>query len=208
MTFMKRFWPVMMIGLIAVAAAAFQVDTKDWSRFVTKEGSLSVMLPKNWNVADPNDPQLKQTMEKLKRDNPNMAAMFANNQSNQSIQLMAYNFADTNLADGMENMNVIVQPNPGVTEKMYDDVGKEILSQMSFKGKSERKIVNLPVGKVLTYWGTMEVKLEGTSLEMDVLGAFFVKGDKMFVVTVALGKDGLKKQRPMVDQIMKTIKVS
>ncbi|MBX3120240.1 MAG: hypothetical protein KF784_14335 [Fimbriimonadaceae bacterium] len=205
---MKRFWPVVMAGILLTAAAAAQVDTKNWTRFSTKDGSLSLMLPQGWGMADANDPKLKETMAKLTKENPKLVAMMKQNEGNSDIQLMSYDFSDGNLEDGMDNMNVIVKANPGITEKDYNDVGKEVLGQIPFTGKSEMKIVNLPVGKTLTYWGTMELSMDGSKLSMDILGAFFVKGDKMYIITLTVGKDGLKNQREKLDQILKTIKVS
>lgn len=207
MRMIKRFWPAI-LAVMAVAAVAAQVDTKNWSRFSTKDGSLSIMLPQGWGMADANDPKLKDTLDKLAKENPHLANMMKQRANQDDIKLMAYDFSDANLEDGMDNMNVIIMKNPGLTEKDYPAVGKEVLDSIPFKGKGETKVVNLSFGKAVTYWGTMEVSVEKTTLQMDLLGAVFVKGDKMFVVTLTVGKDGLKNQRAKLDQIMQTIRIS
>ncbi len=207
----NRIWPTLAVSLLAVAAIAFQGDTKDWTRFNTRDNSLSLKLPKGWDQADMNSgntAKFQKTMDSLSKENPKLATMMKANQSNESIKFIAYDYSDKDLSDGMDNISVTVNPNSDITESMYPEVTKQIMSRIPFKGKGESKIVELPVGKAIACWGAMEVQMDGSTLPMDLYGVFFVKNGKMFMVTVTVGKDGLKKNRGKIEQIMQTLTVS
>lgn len=193
----------LIVAGIAIFAAA--IAQSDWTPITTKDGFLTLRFPAGWISADQDSETFKKTIEDLKKNNPKMAKMLET-ADNKSMALNAYDMND-DPSDGSDNMNVKVEKNPGLTEKQLGEVGKVLMQQIPFKSKKDYKVVDMPVGKTLSYWGDMEAKLEGGQvLNMQILGYIYLKSDKMVVVTFTTSGTKMEKLRPIFEKIFKSAK--
>lgn len=191
----------------ALTLLATAVGQSDWTAITSKDGFLTLSFPAGWAAIDQDAATFEKTMEELRKNNPKMAKMLESGNT-KDMALQVYDLND-DPSDGADNMNVKIAKNPGVTEKDLGAVGKAILDQLPLKGKKESKIVNMPQGKTLTYWGDMDAKLEsGQVLEVQIMGYLYLKADKMVILTFSTSNKKLPKLRETFDKIVKTAKHS
>ena len=188
------------IGFAAQQATV--VSTTDWKLFETKDGKFAIKAPKAWGKADPNDPSTKDAMEKIKANNPNLAKM-VESQDNQ-FALYMFDFGG-DAAKGLNNMNLKVLADTGMTSAMYPDVASAILKQTGMKN-SGNKVIDLPAGKALTYWGDLPVALgEGKSMDFKVYGFMIVKENMTYICTMTTTPAQDKVEKPIFEAMAKSI---
>jgi hypothetical protein len=192
-------------ALMGTFATALQ---DNWQKFTTKDGKLSIKLPQTWGILDANDPNFQAALRKINELNPKLAkSMDPSKPTNYALQ--CYDYGD-DISDGaMDNMNVVIAKNPGITEKEYGLVGNEILKGIEWDGKGNQKVVSMPQGKMLHYWGTMKFKVdETTTSKADVMGYLMIKGENLYILTFSMGGGQMGKKRENVEKMMKTVEVS
>ena len=195
-----------LLPLVFVSLIAATQD--DWTPVTTKEGSLTLKFPAGWILADENDPKFKENREKIARDNPKMAEMMKPRTDDAQI-LMMYDMNATQ-EDGLAtSMNVLKKSIPGLTVKMYGDLGKQILATLpQQKGKSEYKTIDVsPVGKTLRYNATIEMKVEASTVTMDLVGYIFLKGEHTYITTFTAAEGKGKGRMEAYEKILKTAKL-
>lgn len=193
--------------LIAGSLLAHAVQEKDWVKVKTKDSAITFMVPPGFMTNDPNDPALKAAYDKIKQDNPKLAKMMSNEVKNDEQTLLMYDLNDSPDDGALDNFNVITKKNPGITDKHLGDVGKQIVASLPSVGKAEYKVIDLPFGKAVSYWGTIDMKFpDGSQKKIDLLGYMFLKGDKLHVVSFATGEAQLKEKRKTFEGIVKSAK--
>ncbi|HZH98673.1 MAG TPA: hypothetical protein VEX38_06850 [Fimbriimonadaceae bacterium] len=191
---------------LALTAVAFAVQ-KDWTKYTSKEGSLSINAPEAWILGDAKDPAFKEQLEKIKQNNPKLAT-FMNPATDEKVIAMLFDTSDE-IEDGhMDNVQIMKQPHGGLTTKMYGDVAKQMAKMLQIEGKMQHKVIDTAGGKTLTYWYTQPINLPtGQKLDMGVLGAMFLKGENLYIITFGTGGK-LAEKRPVWDEMLKSIKLN
>lgn len=197
-------------SLILIAAAISSVafaGQADWSKFTSKEGSLSASAPSSWILGDTENEQFKAAYQKIKENNPKLAESMSSNLSDKYILTL---FDLQGAGEGAvvaDCLNIVKQPHGGLTVKMYGDVAKELQKGLPLKGKLENKVIDTANGKTLTYWGTIDVKgPDNVTRSLDLLGVMFLKSENVYIATfVTSGK--LKEKRETWDKIVKSFKL-
>jgi hypothetical protein len=193
--------------VVFIALLSTAIGQADWTAITSKDGFLTLKFPAGWTAVDQDSAAFQKTIEELRKNNPNMVKMLEGTDG-KDMALQVFDLND-DPSDGADNMNLKIAKNPGITDKDLGEVGKAILAQMPFKGKKESKIVNMPQGKTLTYWGDMETKLEGGQvLNIQVMGYLYLKADKMLIITFSTSNGKMAKLRETFDKIVKTAKHS
>ncbi len=193
----------LVVASLAIFAAA--IGQSDWTPITTKDGFLTLRFPPGWAAVDQDSDQFKKTVEDLRKNNPKMAKMLENAETN-NMALNAYDLTD-DPSDGSDNMNVKIDKNPGITDKQLGEVGKALMTQIPFTGKKEYKVVDMPVGKTLTYSGEMDTKLEtGQTIKLHILGYLYLKSDKIVIVTFTTSNDKMGKLKPVYEKIFRSAK--
>jgi hypothetical protein len=194
----------LLLGLATIAVAGPQsaVSTKDWKSFATKDGKFVIKTPKSWQNSDPNDPASKEAMETIKKNNPNMAKLFEN-QDNQ-FELYVLDLGG-DPQRGLNNMNLKVLKDSGLTTAMYSDVAVGILKQTGMKN-SGWKLIELPAGKSVTYWGELAISMgEQQTMNLKVYGYLITKKNMTYICTMTTTPDKDKVQKPIFDAMAKSI---
>ena len=190
-------------AIFLVAYAAQQIDTKNWQTFSSKEGSFKIKTPQGWGVADPEDPATKEALEKIKKNNPKMSAMFENTDKS-GYDLYLYDFSG-DASQGLSNLNLKTLKDSGLTQAMYPDVAKEIVKGANMTNAGW-KVVTMPMGKTLTYWGSLSVALgEGAKMDFKVYGYLVVKGNMCYICTMTTTPQKDKEQKPIFEEMAKSI---
>ena len=191
------------IALAAFVVAAQQkpIDTKDWKSFATKDGKFSIKAPKSWGPANPDDDATKAELAKIKANNPQLAKIFEKRDSNFDLYLLDYDDA----AKGVTNLNVLTIKDSGLTTEMYPEMASELFKQASLKDTGY-KVIDQPVGKMLTYWGVLVVRLgDGKTMNFKANGYVCIKDDVTYICTMTSSADADKIQKPVFDAMAKTI---
>ncbi len=187
---------------LALAAQEGAISTRDWKAFSTKDAKFTVKAPKGWGNSDPNDASSKEAMEVIKKNNPNMAKMFEN-QDNQ-FALYMYDFSG-DATKGLNNLNLKILKDSGLTQAMYPDVAAQVLEMTKLK-KSGWKVVDLPAGKTLSYWGELTVALgDNAKMDFKIYGYLTVKDNLTYICTMTTTPEQDKAQKPIFDAMAKTI---
>lgn len=193
----------LVVASLAIFAGA--IGQSDWIPITTKDGFLTLRFPAGWVAVDQDSETFKKTVEDLRKNNPKMAKLL----EGADTKTTALNVFDLNddPSDGSDNMNVKVDKNPGITEKHLGEVGKSLMQQIPFTGKKEYKVVDMPVGKTLTYSGDIDAKLEGgQTLKMQLLGYLYLKADKLVIMTFTTSNDKMTKVKPIYEKIFRSVK--
>jgi hypothetical protein len=201
---MIKLRPLLLAATLALLTGA--IGQSDWTPITTKDGFLTLRFPAGWASLNQDPATLKRTVEDLKKNNPGLVNIFQN-ADDKDVMLQAYDLND-DPADGADNMNVKVSQNPGITDKDLGAVATEIMKQIPFKGKKEHKIVNMPAGKTLTYWGDMDAKVADKTIAMQIVGYMYLKADKIVICTFTTSNGKMAKLKDTFDKIMKTAKHS
>lgn len=208
---MKSLTLRIMAGVLLVSTAAAVISKQtDWVKTKSKEGSVTVQAPSTWYVADENDPEFKTRMEEVRKNNPELAAIMKGPaQEGQILRML--DGEDDGLDGYIDNFTIVKNVAGGLTDKMFKEVGTEILKQMPFRKeggkKGEYKIIDTPNGKALTYWGVMDVTLpDKSSVGVDLLGYMLVKNDNLYVFTFGTKEGSLKERRKDYEKILTTAK--
>ena len=190
------------LATVAIAGPQNAVSTKDWKSFVTKDGKFTIKTPKSWQNSDPNDPASKAAMETIKKNNPNMAKLFENQDNQFELYLLDLGGDSVN---GLNNVNLKVLKDSGLTIAMYPDVAAGILKQTGMKN-SGWKLLTLPAGKSMTYWGDLAVSLgEGKTMNLKVYGYLITKANMTYICTMTTMPERDKMQKPIFDAMSKSI---
>jgi hypothetical protein len=188
---------------MALTALAAQVPD-NWQKVTTEDGSLSVSVPGEWLVSDPNDPTFQAEYEKVRANNPEWAKKMS--EKPVGAALVVYDM-DAISTGKMGVLNVIKSKGNGLTTKMYGDVAKEIAKGLPLKGKLNHKILDLPVGKSLSYWGTLEIAVEsGSKRELDLLAYLFLKNEDLYILQFMCDGNDLKTKRETFEKVAKSAK--
>lgn len=199
------------VFLLALTAAAFGaqevaqingVNTKDWKTFASKDEKFSLRAPKEWGNGDPTDISSKETIERIRKNNPAMAKMLAT--QDKTFLLYMFDFSD-DPATGLNNLNVKALKDSGLTAAMYPDVAVQVLEVTKMK-KASWKVIDLPAGKTLFYTGDLPFALdEKTNMEFKVYGYLIVKDNVTYICTMMTTPAKDKGQKPIFEAIAKTI---
>lgn len=200
----KAKFTLFVAGLTLLATA---VGQSDWTSISSKDNFLTMQFPPGWTAINQDQATFEQTIEQLQKNNPKMANLLTKS-ANKDLALQVFDLND-DPTDGGDNMSVQITKNPGITDKDLGAMGKPLLEQMKLQGKKEAKVVNLPFGKALNYFGDLPLKMDGgLTLNMQIFGYLYLKGDKMIVVTFATTNGKLEKLRPTFEKIVKSTKHS
>jgi hypothetical protein len=187
---------------IVFAAQKVAVNTADWKSFSTKDGKFTIRAPKTWGSADPNDATSKEAMEKIKANNPKMAKMF-DGQENQ-FDLYLFDFSG-DASKGLNNLNLKTLKDSGLTPALYPDVAVEVVKQTNMKN-SGWKVIDLPAGKTLNYWGDLSLALgDGQTITLKTQGYLTVKENIAYICTMTTTPVQEKTEKPIFDAMAKTI---
>ena len=193
--------------VIAVTSLAFAVqrtavNTADWKSFSTKDGKFTIKAPKTWGSADPNDATSKEAMEKIKANNPKMAKMFDNDDN--KFDLYMFDFSG-DASKGLSNLNLKTLKDSGLTPSLYPDVAGEVVKQTNMKN-SGWKVIDLPAGKTLNYWGDLSLALgEGQSITLKTEGYLTVKENIAYICTMTTTPAQEKTVKPIFEAMAKSI---
>lgn len=201
-TALLKGFALLIVSAALIAAQPFQ---DGWSKYTTQEGTLSLSLPPQYLLTNSDDPTAQAEYEKIRQNNPKMAKMM--DEKPQNAILSAVNM-DEVMTGKVGVVQVMKSPNGGLTHAMYGAVAKEIAKGLTMKGKLEHKIVDLPVGKTLTYWGTMILNTEAGKQEMDILAYLFLKGEDLYILQFVSEAGGLKANRETWEKIAKSAKTN
>lgn len=159
--------------------------------------------PEGWSIADPNDPAYKESVEKIKANNPKMANMFDSNNTNQ-FEIYLFDFG-TATTKGVNNFNMKSMKDTGLTVKMYPDVAKEIIKQTNMT-KTGYKVIDMPAGKTLSYWGSLKIALgDGNFFDVNSYGYMTIKGNMVYIYTFTTTPDADKVQKPIIEAMAKSV---
>jgi hypothetical protein len=186
----------------AVAGSQNAVSTKDWKSFATKDGKFTIKTPKSWQNSDPNNPASKAAMETIKKNNPKMAKLFENQDNQFELYLLDIG-GDS--SKGLNNVNLKVLKDSGLTAAMYPEVAAGILKQTGMKN-SGWKLLTLPAGKSMTYWGDLAVSLgEGHTMNLKVYGYLITKANMSYICTMTTMPERDKVQKPIFEAMAQTM---
>ncbi len=204
MSFIKS--KTILVLAATIAAGVVTARQADWVKATTKDGSLSLMAPAGWMVADTKDPAYIKRYEEILAKNPALSQVKPGEDDAQVLMMMDMNDAGE---DGyIDTINVVKKANPGITDKDYKAVGDAIMQQLPLKGKGKHEVVTLPVGKALTYTGALKIVTpDRGEVIMDALGYLFIKGDSFYVITFGTHEGNMKKMRETFEKIAKSIKL-
>ena len=194
------------MAALVLAANANQkpdkIDTSKWQSFSSKNGEYKIKTPDGWAIADPNDESFKQGIEKVKKDNPNVLNFIPAGVDQYDLFLLDFSNVG---GSGISNFNLKILKDSGLTAKMYPDLAKEIIKQAKLK-KSGWKLLDLPCGKSITYWGVLELVVgEGKKMEMNTLGYVTVKANMCYISSMVTSGDMDKVQRPVFEAMAQSI---
>jgi hypothetical protein len=199
-----------MAGVLLVGAAGAVISMQaDWIKTKSKEGSVTLQTPPTWYVADDSDPEYIKRVEEVRKNNPKLGAMMSGGGSTDKNQILRMMDGADDGTDGyLDNFNLVKRPAGGLTEKYFKEVGDEILKQMPFRKKGEYKIIDTPLGKALSYWGTMDIALADKSkLGVDLLGYMLVKNDNLYVFSFGASEGNMKNRKETYEKILKSAKL-
>lgn len=164
----------------------------------TKNGKLSFVAPEGWTKIDGNDKVFNDATAKL-----DPAAKQQLITGAMAMELMAMDFKSPNTGFA-SNMN-IVDSGPGqpASDAELEAGFKQIESQFA-GAKMEHKIVKLPIGSALNYWGS--IAMGGQAY--DILGYALSGGGRVYVFTFSSGKGKIESIRSMADATMQTVRVN
>ena len=194
------------VTALFIAASANQkpekIDTSKWSSFASKAGDYKIKAPEGWAIGDPNDPAYKEGIEKVRKENPKLLpAASANLDQN---ELMLIDFSNIG-GVGISNFILKTMKDTGLTTKMYPDVAKAVISQAKLQ-KSGWKLVDLPAGKSVNYWGITTIQLgEGKSIDIFTNGYMTIKSNRTYISTFTTTGDMEKAQRPNFEAMAQSI---
>jgi len=190
---------------VLVGTAAY-CQEKGWIKLSGKGGTFTTMAPEGWVVSDPKDPTFTSSVEKFKESNPKIAEQMSEKADDDSI-LMAFDTTSITKEGMIDVLYVLKDAKSQLTPEMYPDVVEELAKGEQIKGKLESKILDFPVGKTLTYWYTMTVKVEGKGdTEMDQYGLMFVHDGDLYVASFVGQAGSLAKKKPVWEKIAKSFK--
>ena len=195
------------LSLVIASLAIFvgAIGQSDWTPITSKDGFLTLRFPSGWVAVDQDSEAFKKTIEDLRKNNPNMAKMLETADA-KSTALTVFDLND-DPTDGGDNVVVKIDKNPGITDKQLGEVGKSLMKQLPFTGKKEYKVVDMPVGKTLTYSGDLDTKLEGgQSIKMQLLGYIYLKADKLVIVTFTTSNNKMEKVKATYEKIFRSAK--
>jgi hypothetical protein len=193
-----------LLALTTLAFAGHQtaVSTKTWKSFSTKDGKFTIKAPKSWGINDPNDAVSKQAIEVIKKHNPKLAAIYDDNDNQYAMKLFELGGASSK---GVNNFNLKTIPDTELTPNLYPEVGAAILKETGMT-KTGQKVLDLPNGKTLCYWGEMAVKLSPTeTLNLKLYGYLMAKGKTVYICTMTTTPDQDKTQKPIYEAMAKSI---
>lgn len=185
----------------AVPQKSEKIDSSKWASFSSKAGDYKIKAPDGWAIGDANDPVYKDGVEKVRKSNPKLIpAVSALDKSD----LMLIDF--TNIAGaGISNFVLKSIKDSGLTTKMYPDVAKAVIDQAKLQ-KSGWKLVDLPGGKSVNYWGILPVAIgDGKSIDIFTFGFMTIKGNLTYISTFTTTGDLEKVQKPIFEAMAQTI---
>lgn len=188
--------------------AVSATQEENWIEFKAKNNTLSIQLPDSYVVVDNENPQFKEGQKRVIDQNPKLAQMLKNTQT-QNYALYVMDFSD-DMSDGfMDNMNAIVNPAGGLTADLFPQVWDQVKNNIPWKdGKSNHKILKTKQGQTLRYWGTMIIEADGQKIEAGIHGNLFVKNEKLYVITFSCGGAELKDKQKTFEKAFETIKTN
>ena len=198
---------VILVLAAAIAATVVTARQTDWVKTTTKDGSLTLQAPAGWMVADTKDPEYIKRRDDILSKNPKLSGQTKPGEDDSQI-LMMMDMNDSPDDGYLNNVNVVKKPNPGLSAKDYKAVGDAIMQQLPLKGKGKYEVIDLPLGKALTYSGALKIATaDRGEVVMDALGYLFIKGDVFYVVTFGTHEGNMKNVRATYEKIAKSIKL-
>lgn len=205
MSFIKS--KMILVLAATIVAGVVTARQADWVKATTKDGSLTLMAPAGWMVADTKDPAYIKRRDEVLAKNPNLGSQVKPGEDDSQV-LMMMDMNDTGEDGYINNVNIVKKANPGITDKDYKAVGDAIMQQLPLKGKGKYEVITLPLGKALTYSGALKIATpDRGEVVMDALGYLFVKGDSFYVVTFGTNEGNMKTMRETYEKIAKSMKL-
>ena len=188
---------------LALAAQQTAISTKDWKTFATKDAKFSLKAPKGWGTTDPEDPARKAADEKIKKNNPRIAA-FAENSPKYDLFLVDYGDLGLQTSGSVSLISIKAS---GLTAATYPQIAQGIIDQAKLE-KSGWKEVDLPVGKSVMYWGQLSVVVdEKTKMSVSMIGYVVATDNIVYICTMGTETGQMKAQKPIFEAIAKSIAV-
>ena len=193
--------------LIAFASLAFAaqqtaINIKDWKTFATKDAKFSIKAPKGWGTPDSNDPGMKEAREQFKANNPTLAKLSEGKDNQFELYIIDFGGDPTK---GTNNLNLKVLKDSGITPAMYPNIVPQLIDLIKLK-KAGWKVVDLPAGKTLTYWGELTIALgDKKTFDISAHGYMTVKDNLTYICTMTTTPEQDKVQKPIFDEMAKSI---
>ncbi len=157
-----------------------------WTRYEKAEDGFAIALPPGWQQMDLDPETVKESMQTMMKDNPQMAeALSEQAQSMAASGVKFWGFDMADLSDdspGLTNVNVLVSDVPKeVTLDQYEQVNAQQLEQMATDVKHER--VNLPAGEAIKFTSKLTTNTETGSIEQALTQYALLKDGTSYVIT-------------------------
>jgi hypothetical protein len=167
---------------LAVTAAPAAPAAKPLTRHVVPGVGVSLAVPGSWIAVDHREVLTKEVIERLSRDNPELASLFSALKSG-GVKFVA---ADPKVRGGFAtNVNVVVaSAPPGMTQAGYR---RALVTQIgaipSVKGPVASAAVTLPTGPAVRLRYNLQLMVQRRRLVTETLQYAFLRGGRSIVVT-------------------------
>jgi hypothetical protein len=185
---MTRLWPVRRLITIAavaivVGAATGRAATDAFHRYTIPGYGTSVALPSSWKTIDYRQILKAGVLDRLARDNPELAGSFAAMaQPNSPIKLFAY---DPQIANKFAtNANVVIVPLGG--QISFSEYARQLVGELrtvASVSQLHSSTVRLPAGRAVRISYRLTVNVRGRSVLVQTLQYGFLNARRSIVVT-------------------------
>lgn len=176
----------------------------NWATAKSNDGKVTLGLPKEWLVSNPEDPNFKKAMADLGKDNPNLPSMV-----NQKYYFMALS---TKPKDNFSDNVNIIKSQAKMDIPMTEDSAKQLAAQMKTMmpgaAAPEVKLVQLPVGSAFRYQTNMKFNTgKNSTFETYLVGYLLFKDHQQYVVTFSTIPKRKDKFPELADLAMSTFEI-
>lgn len=169
---------------------------------VSKDGSFTMLIPKDWVIASRSDPRFVSALKKV--GNESMLKSVESMTSQPYFMLMAMDVKGIEARkEFVNNINVVVFPADPAMAKDMQGVAEASGKQVFGSGPYKASVIDSPNGKVGKYSGETSI---GSRLKHDLIGGVFMYNGQAFTVTVSAAKGEGAELDKSFDEIVRSIK--
>lgn len=193
-------------ALTPIAISGAQDAT--WETYTAQSKAFSIKVPKGWTPYDSDNPEFREFLKDLEKENPNMANGFKS-ASSERFDVFLMDVSDESVEDGFaDNLNVLVNPiGRALTNKELEQARKEIIAAMPAEKPFVGSIIPFAGKKGVRYTGTMVTNLPGgEKSRVDIFGTIVEVKGKIYTFTLSCGPGQLPDKKALFGKIMGTVK--